>query len=579
MNLEPVNRIYKISVLQDSRNAATAAALNNRMTQVAASTRRVTNNARGAALATRNLGYVAQNASYQIADFFVMLQGGVGIGRALSTQLPQLLAGFGALGAVLGAAAAIGATVLVTLQNKSKVVQDLTAFTERYTDTWKQANDALFAFVETGKVGTRTLLEMKQAALEVEQVKLSELLAPPDPSAWKGFLIVWKKTFAAIGDAILAIPGVSAIISLFEAAASSLARSFGSLADSYRELDAVANADRNAVLSFIEPLINAQAGTERFAQALRLLRTEVNEFTNVFTFPAESSPFPLLDDARDRVTEVNRALSALYGTDPKKWPESAKTAWEIAQTQFKETEESVEGLVTQLGALTELQPNGLFQALFRESDLDKEIRKWDEALQAGLVTLEAANIAKDALVKIDVWEDLQDIIIDIGKTFENQIVDAMKSGKFAVADFVSYALEQFARLALSRVFEPFFLLLANSVPLLGGSASGSPSPGYGGSLLIRSAMIEPPASAAPMYNYGESISRIPGAARGMGNDGSNVTVNVNNYGNDDVEVKQANTSNGIEIDVVIKETVKAGFSGGDFDNSLASTFGLRRLGY
>ena len=222
------------------------------MGQVAASTKRVQNNARGAALATRNLGYVAQNASYQIADFFVMLQGGVGVGRALSTQLPQLLAGFGALGAVLGAVAAIGATVVVMLKNQSKVVQDLDGLVESYGDAWEEANSALFQAVITGEAGARALYDMKDAALEIEKVKLAEVLSPPDPSAWSGFLITWKRVFKEIGEAIRNIPGVTAILSLFEAASESLRREFGNLADAYKEIDAIANADRNAVLALIE---------------------------------------------------------------------------------------------------------------------------------------------------------------------------------------------------------------------------------------------------------------------------------------------------------------------------------------
>jgi len=48
-----------------------------------------------------------RNASYQITDFIVQVQGGQKVSLALSQQLPQLLAGFGALGAALGVAAAL----------------------------------------------------------------------------------------------------------------------------------------------------------------------------------------------------------------------------------------------------------------------------------------------------------------------------------------------------------------------------------------------------------------------------------------------------------------------------------------
>ena len=58
-----------------------------------------------------------------------------------------------------------------------------------------------------------------------------------------------------------------------------------------------------------------------------------------------------------------------------------------------------------------------------------------------------------------------------------------------------------------------------------------------------------------------------------------MTVNVNNYGNDEVEVSQRETGNGLEVDVLIKSTVQKGFASGDFDNVMAQVFGARRLGY
>lgn len=57
----------------------------------------------------KGLGGGIRNASYQVTDFLVQVQGGTSAIRALSQQLPQLLAGFGMFGVVAGlAATAIG---------------------------------------------------------------------------------------------------------------------------------------------------------------------------------------------------------------------------------------------------------------------------------------------------------------------------------------------------------------------------------------------------------------------------------------------------------------------------------------
>lgn len=57
----------------------------------------------------KGLGGGIRNASYQVTDFLVQVQGGTSAIRALSQQLPQLLSGFGMIGVVAGlATTAIG---------------------------------------------------------------------------------------------------------------------------------------------------------------------------------------------------------------------------------------------------------------------------------------------------------------------------------------------------------------------------------------------------------------------------------------------------------------------------------------
>jgi len=69
--------------------------------------------------AFRNLGNVSnqtrariQNTSFQLQDLAVQIQGGTSASRALSQQLPQLLGGFGAVGAAVGVLAGVGIPIL-----------------------------------------------------------------------------------------------------------------------------------------------------------------------------------------------------------------------------------------------------------------------------------------------------------------------------------------------------------------------------------------------------------------------------------------------------------------------------------
>lgn len=58
-----------------------------------------------------NVGHQIQNAGYQIGDFAVQVASGQSAVVALAQQLPQLLGGFGAIGAVAGAGVAIAAAI------------------------------------------------------------------------------------------------------------------------------------------------------------------------------------------------------------------------------------------------------------------------------------------------------------------------------------------------------------------------------------------------------------------------------------------------------------------------------------
>ena len=87
-----------------------------------------------------------------------------------------------------------------------------------------------------------------------------------------------------------------------------------------------------------------------------------------------------------------------------------------------------------------------------------------------------------------------------------------------------------------------------------------------------------------MTRAGEASSMMVGqvvarASPKQPSDGA-VTVNIMNYGNDEVSVAERQDSNGgIDIDVLIKSKVNNGFASGSFDKALSSSFGLRRMGY
>lgn len=66
-----------------------------------------------------------QNVSYQFQDIIVQISSGTSVARALGQQLPQLLSGFGALGGVLGLAAAASVPLVAMLGSGSDNAKEL----------------------------------------------------------------------------------------------------------------------------------------------------------------------------------------------------------------------------------------------------------------------------------------------------------------------------------------------------------------------------------------------------------------------------------------------------------------------
>lgn len=101
-----------------------------------------------------------QNAGYQVADFAVQVQGGTSAMVAFGQQAPQLLGTFGAMGAVIGAAVAVGAALvnffIMTSGEARKlddVMGDLNQSIDKYAESAGRLRDEDLAF-EFGNMTT-----------------------------------------------------------------------------------------------------------------------------------------------------------------------------------------------------------------------------------------------------------------------------------------------------------------------------------------------------------------------------------------------------------------------------------------
>jgi hypothetical protein len=109
-------------------------ALGAAQTKSAAPARGMAGAVGGLGSAFKNNSGAIQNASFQLQDVLVQMEMGVPITRTLGQQLPQLLGGFGPLGAVIGLAAGALFTFAPLLFSASEGTDDLKTATEGLTD-------------------------------------------------------------------------------------------------------------------------------------------------------------------------------------------------------------------------------------------------------------------------------------------------------------------------------------------------------------------------------------------------------------------------------------------------------------
>ena len=169
---------------------------------------------------TKNFGFAAQNAGYQVQDFIVQVQGGQDPLRALGQQLPQLTVGMGLWGAAIGVVAAslpalIGlmmdteeesvalsdsiSAVEESLGNLSKVSQSLDF--SAWNESWNKATQAV-------KEAKLELLEFELVAAEAEMGRVLKSLS----SEVIGTASAWQELKGAVADFVFGAEGAADVM-------------------------------------------------------------------------------------------------------------------------------------------------------------------------------------------------------------------------------------------------------------------------------------------------------------------------------------------------------------------------------
>lgn len=190
-----------------------------------------------------------QNVSFQLQDILVQVAGGQGLGRALGQQLPQLLGGFGALGAVLGVVAGAGiglASMFMGTEEEAKKLDDKIKELNASLETYQGA-------VEAANTPTSELVEKYGLAAGAAQQLLEQLaqLAKLDAaSTLRSTASAIAAEFQGLADLVATIDAEQALglgdSGLVAAAVDQLNTKFGLTVEQARELQSILTDQQTA---------------------------------------------------------------------------------------------------------------------------------------------------------------------------------------------------------------------------------------------------------------------------------------------------------------------------------------------
>jgi len=233
-----------------------------------------------------------QQIGFQVGDFATQVGAGTSATQALGQQLPQLLGGFGAVGAVMGAVAAIAIPLGAAFfnmgseaQSVSDAVDDLSGSAESYIDAAKAA-----------AVSTDELIA-KYGALASEARNALSAMADAE------FANVIMRTNSAVSAVLGSLTEMRTFASSDMLGASETARA---LADSF----GMAQQDAAALREALDALASAQGLREQAMAA-----DEVNRALIAAYGSAEAMPGPLQEAYRAMAQVVAEAGLASAAAD------------------------------------------------------------------------------------------------------------------------------------------------------------------------------------------------------------------------------------------------------------------------
>lgn len=537
----------------------------------------------------RKTGRVVQNVGYQFQDMIIQISGGVDPLRSISQQLPQMIVGFGAWGAVIGLVAA-GLPVLIqsltatgdemkslndlvkeaeeSLSRVGRTIKDTD--TSKFVQEWNNANEVMKGVLETMNAVN---IEMAKRTLSGAGTQAADELR----SVIGGGGQFGGGFFPDIESAGLTGTQYSAIFNLIqemkeaEPDIDAMNESLAQLGTNFEGVD-------RAVLTQIN---NLQAAVEAYKEL-----TDWQEATAELGVQSALDRTLAENDYRQMVLEVEQLEEAMY---------NAKVARQQKLNEAEARKAAAAAARAQAEALRELQ--AAYQALYpAQAKFFDQVKTANTQLEAGLITYEEyilrTQAAADNLGLVgDETQKIADGFAEaaaIGRDSSNNNIveqatlaqeavelfndsfDTMLDGVLMGTQDISQGFEDMAKVIIAQLAK--IAATQGIAALLGGSgntflqsvgsalASAKGNAFSGGNVIpmANGGIVNGP-TLFPMANGAGLMGEAgPEAVMPLGRDsqgrlgvyggGMNVTVNNNAAG---VEVNPRQTEEGLTIDVVM----------------------------
>jgi len=510
-----------------------------------------------------------QNASFQLQDIIVQMQMGVPITRTLGQQLPQLLGGFGPLGAVLGVAAGAMASLLPLMFDFTEEAEDAEEASENFADALNMVTKAVE--IQISKF-TDLKSAYEQAQAGMESLSLSQL------TAQQAILGAGISDVGADLSSALRVDGAPG--------------STPFMGQSTEFMNAATNASMIASRVTMEHFIDA------FDKEVQSGNLDVSTIPKIYEAVEQArQSYAQLDALESAIENLKNKASGAGGTTGA----AAVAAGRLRSPMLRSGTYGIEGRegfgIT--GSENIAAANARIEArLKREEELTERVEK---------AKLAAARRSLDERIRLEkeAEREMERAADSIGSSFERaflSIIDGTKDAKAAFSDMAQSIISDIAKIVFQQsVSKPIAGFLSSALSGFfggffgGGTAMPDATVGYyappnakggafsnGVKMFAKGGVVGGPAMFGMQNGMGmmgeagpEAIlplKRGPGGNLGVEGTPPVVNVNIVNENGGEVETSQ----NGPNIEVLIKRAVAQDIKGGGtVYGAISKTFNIR----